>query len=92
MRTSSWAIRQGDKMKSTHPVWIALFGIPEKRAELSSWAKMMPPASLRICTPLAPSEPVPERMTPMAFGPRSASESKRDFAVIARGFQAAIFN
>jgi hypothetical protein len=46
MSISPWAMSQGFNIKSTHPVWMALLGIPKKEAEFSSSAKVIPPASL----------------------------------------------
>jgi hypothetical protein len=59
---------QGARTKSTHPVWMALLGIPKKEAEFSSSAKVTPPASLIARMPFAPSDPLPERITPMTLG------------------------
>jgi hypothetical protein len=64
-------------MRSTQPVWMALRGIPKKRAELSSSAKVIPPACLIAWIPFAPSDPLPERIMAMTFDPLcSASEWK----------------
>jgi putative SOS response-associated peptidase YedK len=41
-------------------------------------AKVIPPAFLIACIPFVPSDPLPERITPMTFGPLfSASERKK---------------
>ena len=45
---------------------MALPGISEYRADFSFWAKVIPPLALIACSPSVPSEPIPERMTPMA--------------------------
>ena len=66
MRPSVSPSSRGVWMKSTHPASMALFGIPGKLAEASSCASVMPPASLIERKPRVPSEPVPERTTPMA--------------------------
>ena len=48
---------------------MALCGIPVNRASFSSWAKLMPPRLLISPKPNEPSEPVPDRITPMARSP-----------------------
>ena len=38
-------------------------------ADRGSWASVMPPSALIAANPSVPSEPVPERMTPMLWLP-----------------------
>jgi len=45
---------------------MAAFGMLSYLADFGSWAIEMPPAALMALIPRAPSEPVPERMMPMA--------------------------
>jgi hypothetical protein len=52
-------------MKSTQPLSMALCGIPACAAEFSSWASVMPPTALISHRPSVPSDPVPERTTPI---------------------------
>ena len=57
---------------------MAARGMLVKRAEVSSWAKVMPPFSFSASMPMAPSVPLPERMMPMALEPWSrASDSSK---------------
>lgn len=53
-------------MKSTEPLPTALCGMPSCLADSRSWAKVMPPAALISASPSVPSEPVPDRITPIA--------------------------
>src|SRR2546425_2774209 len=68
-RANSPAISFGRNTKSTHPVSMALMGMLGKRADPGYCASVAPPPCLRACMPRAPSEPSPERTTPIA--PRS---------------------
>ncbi|MFZ0661289.1 MAG: hypothetical protein WAM66_01230 [Acidobacteriaceae bacterium] len=64
--TSSLLMRSGVNTKSTFPEAMALWGMPSNLADASSWAKVMPPSALIAAKPAVPSEPLPERITPMA--------------------------
>ena len=77
-RATSRAISFGRKTNPTHRVSMALMGMLGKRADPGYCASVAPPACLRACMPRAPSEPSPERTTPIALWPRSfASEVNR---------------
>jgi hypothetical protein len=55
--------------RSTAPVLMASWGMPKITAVDSSWAMLCPPAVRTACTPLAPSLPMPVRITAMVMGP-----------------------
>ena len=63
---SCFAISSGGRMKSTHPLSMALCGMPACRADSSRCANVIPPTALISHSPSVPSEPVPERTTPIA--------------------------
>ena len=69
MRASSAAIRLGGRTKSTAPAEIALIGMAGHSAVLGSCAKVTPPSALISLSPTVPSDPLPERITPMAALP-----------------------
>ena len=50
-------------------------------AEDSSWAKVMPPAALISSIPSVPSEPVPDRITPIAADCRSSASDFRNRSI-----------
>ncbi len=62
-------MRFGGRTKSTHPEAMALRGMPSYAAEAGSWAKAMPPSALIAFAPSVPSEPVPDRITPIPLLP-----------------------
>ena len=76
MRVSSRAMPSGERTKSTHPAAMALRGMPSYLA-VESWAKVIPPSAFTACRPRVPSEPVPDRMTPMACAFWSAASDRR---------------
>ena len=78
-RVSSRAISFGRNTKPTHPVSMALMGMPGKRADPGYCAKVVPPACLIARMPRAPSEPPPERTTPIALSPCSSVARYREF-------------
>jgi hypothetical protein len=65
----------GGSTKSTQPLSKAARGIPAWVADFSSCAKVIPPTDLISHTPWVPSEPVPERITPMARPPWSSARN-----------------
>ena len=75
MRASSAAMRLGGKTKSTDPAVMALTGMAFHWAVFGSCAKVTPPADLIALRPNVPSEPVPERTTPMARLPCSSASA-----------------
>ena len=77
IRASSRAMASGGRTKSTQPLLSALCGMPEYLADTASWAKVMPPSALISSSPSVPSEPLPDRITPMAPAPRSAASDWR---------------
>ena len=56
----------GGRTKSTAPEAIALRGMPSNFADCGASANVMPPAALIAFSPSAPSDAVPERITPIA--------------------------
>ena len=52
-------------MKSTAPVAIALWGILPCLADSSDWQNVVPAAHLMARKPCAPSEALPDRITPI---------------------------
>jgi hypothetical protein len=58
-------------MRSTQPNRTDALGMPLKRADASSCAKVSPLASLIFRIPSAPSDPLPDRIAPIALGPWS---------------------
>ena len=48
------------------PVAMAARGMPSYFAVAGTWAMVMPPTALISRTPMAPSDAVPERITPIA--------------------------
>gem|GEM_PF-3431982 len=79
--TSSTAICGGESTKSTHPAAIALAGIAVYFADFSSCANVTPPAAFTACKPRVPSEPLPERMTPMALSASSSASDSRKWSI-----------
>lgn len=73
IRASACARAGGGSTESTQPRSTAARGIALKRADVSSWAKVKPPSALIACIPNAPSEPVPDKITPMAWPPASSA-------------------
>ena len=69
------AISFGESARSIIPVAIAARGMPSYLAESGVCAIVMPPTALISLMPIAPSEAVPDRMTPMA---RSCAQRARD--------------
>ena len=65
-------------MKSMQPLRTALSGMPEYLADSSSWAKVIPPAALISSSPSVPSDPVPDRMMPMAPLWRSSAKDLKN--------------
>jgi hypothetical protein len=76
-RAISTAIFSGGSTKSTQPAPMALRGMLSYFDEPSSCANVRPPASLIAFSPFVPSEPAPERITPMALAPWSAASDWR---------------
>ena len=73
-RSPEWTIRGsaagalgriGLPARATAPELIALCGIPSNLAEWGSCAKVTPSSALMAFSPSVPSEPVPDKMTPM---------------------------
>ena len=64
--TSSVAISGGERTRSIIPVAMAARGMPSYFAVSGTWAMVMPPTALISRTPMAPSDAVPERITPIA--------------------------
>ena len=65
MRSSSRAMPSGGRIESTEPAATAARGMSGNLA-VSSWANVMPPSDLIALRPRAPSESVPDKMTPIA--------------------------
>ena len=78
MRTTSAAIRLAGRTKSIAPAEIALAGMAGHSAVSGSWAKVTPPAALIALSPRVPSDPVPERTTPMAAVLRSSARELKN--------------
>ena len=59
----------------TAPAEIALVGIADQAAVFGSCAKVTPPSALMAFSPSVPSDPLPERITPMAAVFRSRARA-----------------
>ena len=70
-------MRSGGRTKSTQPVATAACGMVANFAVAASCANVTPPAALMASTPAEPSEPVPDRITPMALLPHSSASDRR---------------
>ena len=68
----------GGRTKSTQPVATAACGMVANFAVAASCANVTPPAALMASTPAEPSEPVPERITPMALLPHSSASGPQE--------------
>ena len=80
MAASRVAISSGGRTRSIAPLAIALCGMPACWADCSSWANVRPPAALISEMPSVPSDPVPERITPIADGPCTAASDRRKWS------------
>ena len=68
----------GGRTRSTMPVAMAARGMPSYLAVSGSCARVMPPTDLMSRMPAAPSDAVPDRMTPIArWCAASASERRK---------------
>jgi len=77
MWANSRAICSGGRTKSATPPATAFKGMAEYSADSSSWAKVMPLLALIWANPKAPSEPVPERITPTARSLHSRARERK---------------
>ena len=68
----------GGRTKSTQPVATAACGMVANFAVAASCANVTPPAALMASTPAEPSEPVPERITPMALLPHWSASGPQE--------------
>src|SRR5665213_2691979 len=59
--------------RSTAPRRMACLGMPKTTQLASSWAIVVAPADFIFFIPCAPSEPIPVRITPIAFGPAASA-------------------
>ena len=78
---SPCAISSGLNTPSTCPVSMAARGIEENSAVDGSWTKTLPPAVLIACTPLAPSVPAPEKITPITLSPASSARDEKNSSI-----------
>ncbi len=81
IRAISLAIPSGVSTMSTAPDKIALRGMPSYCAEAGSWANVQPPSALIACTPIVPSEAIPDRTTPIACSFRSSASDRKNRSI-----------
>ncbi len=62
---------------SASPASIALRGMPSNLAEAGVWTNTAPAFSLIARRPRVPSEPIPERMTPMLRSCWSSARARK---------------
>ncbi len=62
---------------SASPASMALRGMPSNLADSGAWTKTTPAFSLIARRPSVPSEPIPERMTPMLLSCQSSARERK---------------
>ena len=81
----AFGIKAGSKTKSTISVAMACAGILLNSVVSGFLAIIIPPASLMAIIPSVPSDPKPERMTPIAFFPQLAASELKNVLIVKCG-------